>query len=404
MSADWFCKIGDKKVGPLNGQQLKTFVAKGQLKPEHLVRRGSEGPWVPAGRIKGLFLGRAGGAGQSGSASPATGKPLPKAAKSNPPPSAKAGSMPTAAEAPTPPASDIPQELMLGGHHKHHVEMNFDKFDIETTPVMVSRRKMKSGLQGLKKSDQKKANVILLSVIGGGTAFGLIVFIWAFATGKFSSSKPETTQAAAPQTPGPADTAKKPEAEKKPEEKKSDQPKWPTRFKSVSVESTPVGKVEVKVLKPLRAPKPEGIKSDGDEVLIVPVYLQLKPGETKSVEFTSWADEHLKKLVLLKDDKAEGKGNSYEFLGLVVKSGEVPKAITEKRVQIRLVFELPGKMPKDMYLALPGAAVHAEGTTIGYQFGKSDIGSEAAKPAASGSSDKTEDRSDSKEVKPKGDK
>ena len=55
MSADWFCKIGEKKIGPLNGQQLKTIVAKGQLKPEHLVRRGSEGPWVPAGRIKGLF-------------------------------------------------------------------------------------------------------------------------------------------------------------------------------------------------------------------------------------------------------------------------------------------------------------------------------------------------------------
>ena len=84
MSADWFCKIGEKKIGPLNGQQLKTIVAKGQLKPEHLVRRGSEGPWVPAGRIKGLFPeGPAGSAQSQGKKpAPATAKPLPKAAAS----------------------------------------------------------------------------------------------------------------------------------------------------------------------------------------------------------------------------------------------------------------------------------------------------------------------------------
>ena len=93
MSADWFCKIGEKKYGPLNDKQLKTIVAKGQLKPEHLVRHGSEGPWVAAGRVKGLFPeGAAGNAQSQGNASQgkkppqATGKPLPTGRRRLPPP------------------------------------------------------------------------------------------------------------------------------------------------------------------------------------------------------------------------------------------------------------------------------------------------------------------------------
>ena len=43
---------------------------------------------------------------------------------------------------------------------------------------------------------------------------------------------------------------------------------------------------------------------------------------------------------------------------------------------------MPLKMPKTMYVALPGAAVHADGTTIAYQFDTSEVVSEASKPAA----------------------
>ena len=170
MSADWFCKIGEKKYGPLNDQQLKTIVAKGQLKPEHLVRQGSEGPWVPAGRIKGLFPSSAAGNAQSqGKKLPqATAKPLPKAAANPGTPPRPRPPLPTAAEAPAPPAADIPQEMRLGGHHKHHVELNIDSLNIETMPVNVSRRKVKSGMQGLKKEEQKKLTILLWCFIGGG--------------------------------------------------------------------------------------------------------------------------------------------------------------------------------------------------------------------------------------------
>ena len=55
MLADWFCTIDGKRIGPFNSQQLKAAAAKGQIRPDHLVRRGDDGPWLPAGRIKGLF-------------------------------------------------------------------------------------------------------------------------------------------------------------------------------------------------------------------------------------------------------------------------------------------------------------------------------------------------------------
>lgn len=388
MSADWFCKIGEKKVGPLNNQQLKTLVAKGQLKAEHLVRRGSEGPWVPAGRIKGLFAQAAAQSSAQGKAAPASAKPLPKAAKSDAAPAAKAGPLPAAAEAPPPPA-ELPQELALGGTRKHGVQL--DNFEFEAAPVMVSRRKMKSGMQSLKKAEQKKVTIILMSVIGGGLTVGVVVFIVALANGWLSSPQPDPNKdPKALNVLNAEDSAAKPAAEKKPGEQKAVQAKWPTSWKKASVETTMLGDVDVMVLKPFRGAPPTGIKTtDNDaEVLIVPVNLQLKDGAKKNVDLTSWADEKLRKAVFLKDDEKEGKGNSFELLGQVPqKKGEDMKAVTKDRIQVHLVFEMPAKIPATMYIALPGAAFHADGSIIAYQFDKDDVGRAANAAAGSANGD-----------------
>ena len=306
MSADWFCKIGERKVGPLSGQQLKTIVAKGQLKPEHLVRRGGEGPWVPAGRIKGLFPeGPGAGAQTQGKSLPqATTKPLPRAAaKPDTPPSAKATRLPTAAEAPTPPAADIPQELLLGGHRKHHVEMNVDSLNIEATPVSVSRRKVRAGLKGMKKGERKKLTMMLLCLIGGGTLFALTVILWrvvlsdAGVTPKPGDAKDSTLVAQAAESGNT-------KAEKKPAGKKPVQDKEaaaePANWPSLSNE-TVLGDVDVKILKPTRGAPPEGSKAGETEVFVVQVRLILKAGPTK--QLTSWTDESLRKKVSLKDDQ-----------------------------------------------------------------------------------------------------
>jgi hypothetical protein len=55
MAADWFCEILGNELGPLTPKQLRTLVEKGRLSPDDRVRQGTEGAWVPAGRVKGLF-------------------------------------------------------------------------------------------------------------------------------------------------------------------------------------------------------------------------------------------------------------------------------------------------------------------------------------------------------------
>ena len=55
MASEWFCQIAGAELGPLSGQQVKTMAAQGRLHPDDVLRRGADGPWLPAGRVKGLF-------------------------------------------------------------------------------------------------------------------------------------------------------------------------------------------------------------------------------------------------------------------------------------------------------------------------------------------------------------
>ncbi len=381
MSADWFCKIGEKKVGPLSAQQLKTIVAKGQLKPEHLVRRGSEGPWVPAGRIKGLFPEAPAGNAQSKDKKPpqSAAAPLPKAAaKPPPPPTAKAVNLPIAAEAPpAPPVADIPQELTLGGQHKHHVEMNVANLNFEMTTVPASRRKVKAGLQGLKKDEQKKLTILLLCFIGGGTTLGLAVFIWAAASGRLFNPRPKPAEDQ-PIMAQSADSGKK--AEKAAADSQPAEQKERENWLKASIDETPVGNVEVKVLKPTLGPPPAEAKTKEGEVLIVPVKLNLKQGEKKPVELTSWADNSLRNKVTLKDDQKR----SYDLLAQVPRNAGDGKTITDKWLIVDLIFEAPtGKNLKFLHLVLPASAFHAGGTMIRYEINPNDIRTEAAKATKS---------------------
>jgi len=378
MSADWFCKIGEKKVGPLNGQQLKTIVAKGQLKPEHLVRRGSEGPWVPAGRIKGLFPeGMAADAQPPGARrAPATAKPLSKAA-----------TLPTAAAVPAPPPSDIPQELMLGEGGHHHVEMNVDRLNIETTPVPISHRKIKTGLKGMKKDERKKVTVLLFSLIGGGLVIVLIAIAYALAT----RPGPALEEAKDPlATAPPVESGKKAEKETpKKSTPSQEEEKEPEYNKKATVDTVLVGNVNVAVNRPKRGAPPAGAKTDETYVLIVPVKLYLKAGETKPVELARWDSDSLKKKVLLKDDDKK----SYALLEQVVDSESVGngKTLTDQWTIVDLVFQAPtSKKLKFLHLALPSSAFQPAGPMIGFTINPNDINDKA-------------DEGDSKAGKSKGD-
>ena len=55
MEVEWYLKVADKEVGPLSARQLKAMADRGQITPGDPIRRGSEGRWDPAGRVKGLL-------------------------------------------------------------------------------------------------------------------------------------------------------------------------------------------------------------------------------------------------------------------------------------------------------------------------------------------------------------
>ena len=61
----WYCRICDTEQGPYSSAKLRGLANEGALLPNHLVRKGSAGKWVPASRIKNLFDGRTAPASQN---------------------------------------------------------------------------------------------------------------------------------------------------------------------------------------------------------------------------------------------------------------------------------------------------------------------------------------------------
>jgi len=55
MSQEWWVRHGDKKYGPYDAAKLKRLVQAGKIRPDMAVRKGAEGPWTPASRVRGLF-------------------------------------------------------------------------------------------------------------------------------------------------------------------------------------------------------------------------------------------------------------------------------------------------------------------------------------------------------------
>jgi len=53
--AQWFCRLMGDEIGPLTSAQLLEMARSHKLTPEDYVRKGTEGNWVGAYRVKGLF-------------------------------------------------------------------------------------------------------------------------------------------------------------------------------------------------------------------------------------------------------------------------------------------------------------------------------------------------------------
>ena len=55
MAVEWFCRLMGTEMGPYTSAQLIEMVKSHQLTPEDLVKRGADGQWIDAHRVKGLF-------------------------------------------------------------------------------------------------------------------------------------------------------------------------------------------------------------------------------------------------------------------------------------------------------------------------------------------------------------
>lgn len=53
--AQWYCRLMGDELGPLTSAQLLEMARSRKLTPEDYVRKGAEGAWVGAYRVKGLF-------------------------------------------------------------------------------------------------------------------------------------------------------------------------------------------------------------------------------------------------------------------------------------------------------------------------------------------------------------
>jgi S1-C subfamily serine protease len=54
-SAAWYLRVGTTQFGPFTAGDLMSFVAEGRIQKDSLVRRGDQGPWTPAARVRGLL-------------------------------------------------------------------------------------------------------------------------------------------------------------------------------------------------------------------------------------------------------------------------------------------------------------------------------------------------------------
>jgi hypothetical protein len=199
MAAEWFCIISGEAVGPLSSQQLRAMVRQGKLKAEHPIRQGTAGPWVPAGRVKGLF--------PSDHASPviadstdfpaakpgsgAAGTPAPRARPAAPR-AVRPLHLPVAQPAPEPPppaAPPAPRRPPSGPAAKPAAAAGsgLGRFaidaDADTPAARITGRRSGVGL-GRRKSGRKNAAVVA-SLALLVVALGIVAAVLAFSSGGF---------------------------------------------------------------------------------------------------------------------------------------------------------------------------------------------------------------------------
>jgi hypothetical protein len=182
---EWYCQIAGREIGPLASQQLRTMAAKAQILPADRVRRGANGPWIPAQNVKGLFPQAADvGNPQPAVSAASTHEPSPTAA-----PAPKPRSRPPTPPPPPPPVMpplqvDVPGDAVLHIMAAAPPETAAPPTGDDLTTFLRSRRHVRQ---------QQMTIAILLAAILGLAIAGLILAIGSSGSSQPAADKPATT-------------------------------------------------------------------------------------------------------------------------------------------------------------------------------------------------------------------
>ncbi len=409
MASQWYCKTAEngKESGPVSAEQLKTLAAKGRLKTEHLVRQGTAGNWVPAGKVNGLFAEGTGGNGQSGNSAAKktplkkaealpTAKPLAAAPAAEPLASVDSvpgPNQPLPAAEPVPVASQpVPianQPVPVVNQPVSTPAAGVGAFAIQTEQPAAVRGASgdgeQGGMAGGRKKKKSKGLVIGLLATMAGLAVLVVVLIVlrsgddkgeeAVASDKKEERKEpteaekmaalEAAENADPARPGEAEAPGDPPAPAEPEQPV--QPEGPAWANVVDGEDQRCDPVIVEVTSaavavPRYTKQLPGALGLDQPCLLVRLRLT-NTSEEEKLEYEGWGSSGRSKSFVQATD---GKGNTYKLK-------HFPKAIVEGRhtkavsmypgetVEDLMVFERPLPAAKYVRLVLPASVVGKKG-------------------------------------------
>jgi len=334
MASEWFCEISGRQLGPLSSQQLRAMAEQGRLMPEHRVRQGAEGPWVPAARVKGLF---------QGDATPAPPRPVkpvdPSAASPSETPKARPTTSKAVRVAKTPPSPPPPPPAATTepSGQPPGISPGHEEFSIVTEAGTPWERV--AGRGGAGPSGRKKpllmAGLLVLLVLGLSAA-GIAVYLGNRPDEAAAVAEPEPSADALPASP---------------EEK---------NWVDASDSAIQCGEVRVSILEAKqgyprfasRLPAPDAL----EEYLLLTVKLE-NLAESKKLEYESWGSRSsLIRRVRLTDNVR----NTYrsKSFGRAELEGQVGAAsiYPGETVEDLLVFERPVETAEYLQLELPAAA------------------------------------------------
>lgn len=393
MLAEWFCRISGDDLGPLSSGELKAMAADGRLRPEDYLRKGTEGPWLLAAGIKGLFPAEGSAPGASGPTRLPVAKPL-KDPGADPPPRPRPASLPAARPAappavrrrsqrrsaselpaaqPSPKVPPIPAATGPGGSAGAEPE----RFDIVTdadTPAARTAGRTTGGPAG-RRSRRRRNTIVIGSLVMLVIGLAVAGVVLAVANRDFGESAKRANEAtsgaptddgeilAGTEDPAPDSPQRRGAGASGPSDEPGD-PQWLDASKSaIRREDVGVRISSAKIVGPREIQEVLGLSGRPRRTyLLVVVDVENLSGD-RQLEYTRWGSgSSISRRVRLSDNLDK----TYRMTRFVEAGARGPSTSApigpSERIEDLLVFQRPAEGVEFLRLELPAAALGMQGT------------------------------------------